>query len=116
MKKSLSPPHRLVHAPRGTKLNCKGWIQEAALRMLMNNLDLEVAEKPAELIVYGATEPDASVAINKKPVELRKDGTFSLRFNLIDGKHTINIEAVSKDRKHKRSAKITVEQNTELPG
>lgn len=54
-KKSLSPPHRLVHAPRGTKLSCKGWIQEAALRMLMNNLDPEVAEKPGELIVYGGT-------------------------------------------------------------
>src|SRR3990172_5163466 len=55
MKKSLPPPHRLVHAPRGTKLSCKGWIQEAALRMMMNNLDPEVAEKPGELIVYGGT-------------------------------------------------------------
>lgn len=39
--------------PTGTRLNCKGWIQEAALRMLLNNLDPEVAEKPEELIVYG---------------------------------------------------------------
>lgn len=39
--------------PTGTKLNCKGWIQEAALRMLLNNLDPQVAEKPGELIVYG---------------------------------------------------------------
>ena len=39
--------------PTGTKLSCKGWIQEAALRMLLNNLDPEVAEKPDELIVYG---------------------------------------------------------------
>ncbi|HSU27738.1 MAG TPA: hypothetical protein VLJ68_05110, partial [Chitinophagaceae bacterium] len=39
--------------PVGTKLSCKGWIQEAALRMLLNNLDPEVAEKPDELIVYG---------------------------------------------------------------
>jgi urocanate hydratase len=39
--------------PTGTKLNCKGWIQEAALRMLLNNLDPEVAERPDELIVYG---------------------------------------------------------------
>lgn len=44
---------RSVRAPRGTKLSCKGWQQEAALRMLMNNLDPEVAERPAELIVYG---------------------------------------------------------------
>ncbi len=42
-----------VRAPRGAALSCKGWQQEAALRMLMNNLDPEVAEKPEELIVYG---------------------------------------------------------------
>lgn len=46
---------RIVRAPRGTKRSCKGWIQEAALRMIMNNLDPEVAEKPAELIVYGGS-------------------------------------------------------------
>jgi urocanate hydratase len=44
-----------VRAPRGTTLSCKGWHQEAALRMLMNNLDPEVAEKPEQLIVYGGT-------------------------------------------------------------
>jgi len=43
----------VVRAPRGTALSCKGWGQEAAMRMLMNNLDPEVAEKPDELIVYG---------------------------------------------------------------
>ena len=46
---------RVIRAPRGTQLNAKGWIQEAALRMLMNNLDPEVAEKPDELIVYGGS-------------------------------------------------------------
>ena len=46
---------RNIRAPRGTRLTCKGWIQEAALRMLMNNLDPEVAEKSQELIVYGGT-------------------------------------------------------------
>lgn len=46
---------RVVRAPRGRELSCKGWHQEAALRMLMNNLDPEVAEKPEELIVYGGT-------------------------------------------------------------
>jgi urocanate hydratase len=45
--------HRVVHAPRGAALNCKGWHQEAALRCLMNNLDPDVAERPDELIVYG---------------------------------------------------------------
>src|SRR6476659_1057454 len=44
---------RIVRAPRGNKLNCKSWHQEAALRCLMNNLDPNVAEKPDELIVYG---------------------------------------------------------------
>jgi urocanate hydratase len=44
---------RAVRAPRGTQLTCKGWGQEAAMRMLMNNLDPQVAEKPDELIVYG---------------------------------------------------------------
>src|SRR6266853_1000007 len=44
---------RIIRAPRGTKLNCKGWHQEAALRCLMNNLDPDVAERPEELIVYG---------------------------------------------------------------
>jgi urocanate hydratase len=42
-----------IKAPRGTTISCKGWIQEAAMRMLMNNLDPEVAEKPEDLIVYG---------------------------------------------------------------
>jgi urocanate hydratase len=45
----------VVRAPRGTDLSCKGWLQEAALRMLMNNLDPEVAEDPANLVVYGGT-------------------------------------------------------------
>ncbi len=46
-------PDRVVRAPRGTARSCRSWQTEAALRMLMNNLDPEVAEKPAELIVYG---------------------------------------------------------------
>src|SRR4051812_44337215 len=46
---------RPVRAPRGKNLSCKGWIQEAALRMLMNNLDPEVAERPQDLVVYGGT-------------------------------------------------------------
>ncbi|MGM0555447.1 MAG: urocanate hydratase [Myxococcota bacterium] len=46
---------RDIKAPRGPELNCKGWVQEAALRMLMNNLDPEVAEDPDNLVVYGGT-------------------------------------------------------------
>src|SRR5213595_2956198 len=44
-----------IRAPRGSALSCKGWPQEAALRMLMNNLDPEVAERPGDLVVYGGT-------------------------------------------------------------
>src|SRR5436305_1789115 len=53
-KRSASPA-RTIRAPRGSNLSCKGWHQEAAMRMLMNNLDPDVAEDPDELIVYGGT-------------------------------------------------------------
>src|SRR5499433_1001666 len=46
---------RIIKAPRGTAITCKGWPQEAALRMLMNNLDPEVAERPDDLVVYGGS-------------------------------------------------------------
>ena len=72
---------RVVRAPRGTRLTCKGWGQEAAMRMLMNNLDPEVAEKPDDLVVYGGAGKaarnwecfDAIVASLK---ELENDGTL----------------------------------------
>jgi urocanate hydratase len=54
-KSSGSAPRDAVRAPRGRELSCKGWQQEAALRMLMNNLDPDVAERPQDLIVYGGT-------------------------------------------------------------
>src|SRR5207245_9530893 len=44
-----------IRAPRGTTLSCKSWQQEAAMRMLMNNLDEEVGERPRDLVVYGGT-------------------------------------------------------------
>ncbi|MDM7915956.1 MAG: urocanate hydratase, partial [Candidatus Eisenbacteria bacterium] len=53
MKTTAGP--RPVRAPRGREISCKGWVQEAAMRMLMNNLDPEVAERPDELIVYGGS-------------------------------------------------------------
>src|SRR5256885_2467311 len=46
---------RIIHAPRGNECSCNGWHQEAAMRMLMNNLDPEVAERPDDLVVYGGT-------------------------------------------------------------
>jgi urocanate hydratase len=53
VKSSVVSPVRVVRAPRGPQISCKSWQQEAALRMLMNNLDPEVAERPDELVVYG---------------------------------------------------------------
>ena len=52
-KEVIMQTSTVIRAPRGTQLNCKGWHQEAALRMLMNNLDPDVAERPEDLIVYG---------------------------------------------------------------
>ena len=89
-----------ITAPRGTSLACKGWVQEAAMRLLMNNLDPEVAEKPQELIVYGGTgkaarnwecyhaivsslkelENDETLLIQSgKPVAVFKTGTHAPR-------------------------------------
>ncbi|MFH1277435.1 MAG: urocanate hydratase [Candidatus Eisenbacteria bacterium] len=70
-----------VRAPRGTHLECKGWVQEAAYRMIQNNLDREVAEKPDELIVYGgsgraARNPEAFYAILNELKRLGGDETL----------------------------------------
>ena len=48
---------RSIRAPRGTELNARSWSTEAPLRMLLNNLDPEVAERPEELVVYGGSGP-----------------------------------------------------------
>ncbi len=55
MARTNNKPITSIRAPRGSRLTTKGWSQEGALRMLMNNLDPQVAEKPGELIVYGGT-------------------------------------------------------------
>jgi urocanate hydratase len=70
-----------IHAPRGSQRTCKGWAQEAAMRMLMNNLDPEVAEHPDQLIVYGgsgraARSWDAYAAIIKTLQDLENDETL----------------------------------------
>jgi urocanate hydratase len=72
---------RTVRAPRGTQLSCKGWQQEAAMRMLMNNLDPEVAERPDDLVVYGgsgraARSWEAFDAIVRALKELEDDETL----------------------------------------
>src|SRR4029079_14181339 len=70
-----------VRAPRGSELHCKGWHQEAALRMLCNNLDPEVAEDPTRLIVYGGSRgaPRSHDALRASPrtlLELENDETM----------------------------------------
>ncbi|HHF53249.1 MAG TPA: urocanate hydratase, partial [candidate division WOR-3 bacterium] len=72
---------RIVKAPRGTKLTCKSWQTEAAMRMLMNNLDPDVAKDPAHLIVYGGTGKaarnwEAFEAIVETLKELENDETL----------------------------------------
>ncbi len=74
-------PERIIKAPRGTKLTCKSWLTEAPMRMLMNNLDPEVAKDPANLIVYGGTGRAARNwecfdAIVKALQELENDETL----------------------------------------
>jgi len=76
--------YRPIQAPRGAQLSCKGWHQEAALRMLMNNLDEEVGENPRELIVYGGTGKAARnwpayYAILKSLRELDNDETLLIQ-------------------------------------
>lgn len=71
----------IIKTPTGTQLNCKGWIQEAALRMLLNNLDPEVAERPEDLIVYGgrgkaARNHESLELIIKALKELEEDETL----------------------------------------
>ncbi|MFO0617296.1 MAG: urocanate hydratase [Polyangiaceae bacterium] len=77
----MSRGPRPVRAPRGEALSCKGWIQEAALRMLHNNLDAEVAERPNDLVVYGGTGKaarswDAFDVIVRELRELGNDETL----------------------------------------
>ncbi|MEO0075522.1 MAG: urocanate hydratase, partial [candidate division WOR-3 bacterium] len=74
----------MITAPRGNKISCKSWHQEAAMRMLMNNLDSEVAEKPEELIVYGgcgkaARNWDCYHAIISSLQELENDETLLIQ-------------------------------------
>src|SRR3954451_7307563 len=78
------PEHEMVRAPRGTDLSCLGWPQEAAYRMLMNNLDPDVAERPADLVVYGgngraARNWECFDAIVASLRELRDDQTLLIQ-------------------------------------
>src|SRR5437868_4797977 len=96
-KRSASPA-RTVRAPRGSKLSCKGWHQEAAMRMLMNNLDPDVAENPDQLIVYGGTGRaarswEAFDAIVRSLRELENDETLLVQSGKPVGKFRTHEEA-----------------------
>ena len=70
----------------------------------------------AELIVYGATEPDAKVTVAERPIKLRPDGTFSFRFSLPDGRYQLPALAVSGDGEEAREARLEFARCTEYHG
>src|SRR5256885_5576602 len=89
---------RIIHAPRGSERNCKGWHQEAAMRMLMNNLDADVAENPDQLVVYGGTGRaarswDAFDAMVRSLRELENDETLLVQSGKPVGKFPTHDEA-----------------------
>src|ERR1700719_2462442 len=96
--KQSASPARTISAPRGSKLSCKGWHQEAAMRMLMNNLDPDVAENPDQLIVYGGTGRaarswDAFDAIVRSLRGLENDETLLVQSGKPIGKFHTHDEA-----------------------
>src|SRR5262249_34971264 len=101
---------RTIQAPRGNTLSCKGWVQEAALRMLHNNLDPEVAERPEDLVVYGGTgkaarSGEACDVIVRELQNLADDETLLVQ----SGK------AVGRFRTHKDAPRVLI-ANSNLVG
>ena len=99
-----------MKAPRGTELSCKGWPQEAAMRMLMNNLDPEVAERPDDLVVYGgsgkaARNPEALEAIIAALKELEGDETL-----LVQSGKPVGIF-----RTHERAPRVLISNSMLVP-
>jgi urocanate hydratase len=89
---------RIIQAPRGSERTCKGWHQEAAMRMLMNNLDPEVAENPDQLVVYGGTGRaarswEAFDAIVRSLSDLENDETLLVQSGKPIGKFRAHDEA-----------------------
>jgi hypothetical protein len=70
----------------------------------------------AELIIYGATEPDAAVTIGGRKIQLRKDGTFSFRFALPDGNYDLPVQATSADHSDSRRAELKFSRATQYRG
>jgi urocanate hydratase len=101
---------RDVRAPRGPELTCKGWVQEAALRMLHNNLDADVAERPQDLVVYGGTGKaarswDAFDVIVRELRELGNDETLLVQ----SGK------AVGKFKTHENAPRVLIANANLVP-
>src|SRR5450432_392397 len=94
----MSRVSRNIQAPRGSSLTCKGWIQEAALRMLHNNLDAEVAERPDDLVVYGGTGKaarswEAFDVIVRELENLENDETLLVQSGKAVGKLKTHVDA-----------------------
>src|SRR5947209_6577867 len=101
---------RVVHAPRGTRLECLSWPQEAAFRMIQNNLDPDVAERPDELVVYGGTGRaarswDAFDAIVRELCDLENDETLLVQ----SGK------AVGRFRTHEDAPRVLIANANLVP-
>ncbi len=101
---------RSIRAPRGAELSCKGWVQEAALRMLHNNLDSEVAERPEDLVVYGGTGKaarswEAFDVIVRELRELASDETLLVQ----SGK------AVGKFKTHDMAPRVLIANSNLVP-
>jgi urocanate hydratase len=101
---------RSIRAPRGAELSCKGWVQEAALRMLHNNLDAEVAERPEDLVVYGGTGKaarswEAFDVIVRELRELASDETLLVQ----SGK------AVGKFKTHDMAPRVLIANSNLVP-
>jgi urocanate hydratase len=101
---------RSIRAPRGAEMSCKGWVQEAALRMLHNNLDAEVAERPEDLVVYGGTGKaarswDAFDVIVRELRELASDETLLVQ----SGK------AVGKFKTHDMAPRVLIANSNLVP-
>jgi urocanate hydratase len=106
----LRGPMDPIRAPHGTQLSCKGWQQEAALRMLMNNLDPDVAERPEDLVVYGGTGKAARSWDDYHTIvrELRR----------LDNDHTLLVQsgrAVGVFRTHDEAPRVLI-ANSNLVG
>ncbi len=99
-----------IRAPRGTELSCKGWPQEAAMRMLMNNLDPEVAERPEDLVVYGGTGKAARTWDDFH--------TICAELKRLDDDHTLLVQsgrAVGVFRTHEEAPRVLIANSNLVP-